>query len=159
MFTSSQEAQEEEDAASCRYANANVFGRCIVFRCTDITVSRPATHTPVFQPATRVINTLLRLVHGGSEGWHTQSTGAHSTGAHSTGACPKHLELEITDKIPHVSSTRKSQGHSKKNEDYWKWEGEETLITKRRDGTISYHRIAKIVLVTQGLSLMKGKLN
>ena len=68
------------------------------------------------QPATRVINTLMRLVHGGSEGWHS----------HPTGACPKHPE--INDNIPHVNSTRKSQGLSKKNEDYWQWEGEETLI-------------------------------
>ena len=68
------------------------------------------------QPATRVINTLMRLVHGGSEGWHS----------HSTGACQKHPE--ISDNIPHVSPTRKSQGLSKKNEDYWQWEGEETLI-------------------------------
>ena len=68
------------------------------------------------QPATRVINTLMRLVHGGSEGWHS----------HSTGACQKHPE--INDNIPHVSPTRKSQGLSKKNEDYWQWEGEETLI-------------------------------
>ena len=28
------------------------------------------------QPATRVINTLMRLVHGGSEGWHSHPTGA-----------------------------------------------------------------------------------
>ena len=42
------------------------------------------------------------------------------------GACQK--QTEIYDKIPDVSSTRKSQGLSKKNEDYWKWEGEETLI-------------------------------
>ena len=70
------------------------------------------------QPATRVINTLMRLkiVHGESEGWHS----------HSTGACQKHPE--ISDNIPHVSPTRKSQGLSKKNEDYWQWEGEETLI-------------------------------
>ena len=68
------------------------------------------------QPATRVINTLMRLVHGGSEGWHL----------HSTGACQKHPE--ISDNIPHVSPTRKSQGLSKKNEDYWQWEGEETFI-------------------------------
>ena len=67
------------------------------------------------QPATRVINTLMRLVHGGSEGWHSHSTS-------TTGACHKHPELEINDHIPHVSSTRKSQG--KKNEDYWQWEGE-----------------------------------
>ena len=58
----------------------------------------------------------MRLVHGGSEGWHS----------HSTGACQKHPE--INDNIPHVSPTRKSQGLSKKNEDYWQWEGEETLI-------------------------------
>ena len=45
------------------------------------------------QPATRVINTLMRLVHGGSEGWHS----------HSTGACHKHPE--ISDNIPHVSPT------------------------------------------------------
>ena len=70
------------------------------------------------QPATRVINTLMRLVHGGSEGWHSHS--------HPTGACQKHPE--INDNIPHVNSTRKSQGLSKKNEDYWQWEGEETLI-------------------------------
>ena len=68
------------------------------------------------QPATRVINTLMRLVHGGSEGWHS----------HSTGACQKHPE--INDNIPHVGPTRKSQGLSKKHEDYWQWEGEETLI-------------------------------
>ena len=71
------------------------------------------------QPATRVINTLTRLVHGVSEGWHSHST---------TGACPKHPELEINDHILHVSSTRKSQGLGKKNENSWKWQGEETLI-------------------------------
>ena len=73
------------------------------------------------QPATRVLNTRMRLVHGGSEGWHT----------HSTGACPKHPELEINN-IPPVSSTRKSQGLGRKNEDYWEWEGEETLIRIHR---------------------------
>ena len=35
---------------------------------------------------------------------------------------------EIHDRIPRVSSTRKSQGIGKKTEDYWKWEGNETLI-------------------------------
>ena len=74
------------------------------------------------QPATRVINTLMRLVHGGSEGWHSHS--------HPTGAYQKHPE--ISDNIPHVNSTRKSQGLSKKNEDYWQWEGEETLIRIHR---------------------------
>ena len=43
---------------------------------------RPQPIHQLLQPATPVINTLMRLVHGGSEGWHT----------HSTGACPKHLE-------------------------------------------------------------------
>ena len=102
------------------------------------------------QPATRVLNTLMRLVHGGSEGWHT----------HSTGACPKHPELEINN-IPPVSSTRKSQGLGRKNEDYWEWEGEETLIRihRRREGRISCHRIAKTVPVTLGSFVMKGKLN
>ena len=74
------------------------------------------------QPATRVINTLMRLVHGGSERWHT-SEKQHQK---QNGACQK--QTEINDNIPDVSSTRKSQGLSKKNEDYWKWEGKETLI-------------------------------
>ena len=71
------------------------------------------------QPATRVINTLTRLVHGGSEWWRSHS---------KNGACPKHPEPEINDRIPHVSSTRKSQGLGRRTNDYWKWEGNETLI-------------------------------
>ena len=77
------------------------------------------------QPTTRVINTLMRLVHGGSEGegWHSNNDET------PTGACQKHPEVSaINDTIPLVSSTRKSQGLGKKNEDYWQWEGEETLI-------------------------------
>ena len=77
------------------------------------------------QPTTRVINTLMRLVHGGSEGegWHSNNDET------PTGACQKHPEVSaINDTIPFVSSTRKSQGLGKKNEDYWQWEGEETLI-------------------------------
>ena len=75
------------------------------------------------QPATRVINTLMRLVHGGSEGWHSHSEGWHSHSTSTTGACHKHPESEINETIPHVNSTRKSQVLSKKNEDYWQWEG------------------------------------
>ena len=41
---------------------------------------------------------------------------------------PQASALEINDHIPHVSSTRKSQGLGKRTEDYWKWEGDETLI-------------------------------
>ena len=79
------------------------------------------------QPATRVINTLMRLVHGGSEGWHTsEKHTSEKQHQKQNGACQK--QTEINDNIPDVSSTRKSQGLSKKNEDYWKWEGEETLI-------------------------------
>ena len=77
------------------------------------------------QPATRVINTLMRLVHGGSEGWPTDNQKQHQK-QNLTGAYQK--LTEINDKIPDVSSTRKSQGLSRQNEDYWKWEGEETLI-------------------------------
>jgi len=61
----------------------------------------------------------MRLVHMGGEGWHSHPTS-------TTGACHKHPE--INDNIPHVNPTRKSQGLSRKNEDYWQWEGEETLI-------------------------------
>ena len=78
------------------------------------------------QPATRVINTLMRLVHGGSEGWPTETEKQHQKQNYANSACQK--LTEINDKIPDVSSTRKSQGLSKQNEDYWKWEGEETLI-------------------------------
>ena len=84
------------------------------------------------QPATRVINTLMRLVHGGSEGegWHSHSDSerGHSKSTSTTGPCHKHPESEINDNIPHVNSTRKSQVLNKKNEDHWQWEGEETLI-------------------------------
>ena len=84
------------------------------------------------QPTTRVINTLMRLVHGGSEGegWHSHNDERrHPHSKSTTSACHKHPELStINDTIPHVSSTRKSQGLGKKNEDYWQWEWEETLI-------------------------------
>ena len=82
------------------------------------------------QPATRVINTLMRLVHGGSEGegWHSHSEKGHSQSTSTPGLCHKHPESDINDTIPHVQSTRKSQVLDKKNEDYWQWDGKETLI-------------------------------
>ena len=82
------------------------------------------------QPATRVINTLMRLVHGGSEGegWHSHSEKGHSQSTSTPGLCHKHPESDINDTIPHVKSTRKSQVLDKKNEDYWQWDGKETLI-------------------------------
>ena len=82
------------------------------------------------QPATRVINTLMRLVHGGSEGegWHSHSEKGHSQSTSTPGPCHKHPESDINDTIPHVNSTRKSQVLDKKNEDYWQWDGKETLI-------------------------------
>ena len=82
------------------------------------------------QPATRVINTLMRLVHGGSEGegWHSHSEKGHPQSTSTPGLCHKHPESEINDTIPHVKSTRKSQALNKKNEDYWQWDGKETLI-------------------------------
>ena len=77
--------------------------------------------------ATRVINTLMRLVHGGSEGegWHSHSEKGHPQSTSTPGPCQ---HPEINDNIPHVNSTRKSQVLNKKNEDYWQWEGKETLI-------------------------------
>ena len=82
------------------------------------------------QPATRVINTLMRLVHGGSEGegWHSHSEKGHSQSTSTPGLCHKHPESDINDTIPHVKSTRKSQVLDKENEDYWQWDGKETLI-------------------------------
>ena len=82
------------------------------------------------QPATRVINTLMRLVHGGSEGegWHSHSDKGHPQSTSTPGLCHKHPESDINDTIPHVRSTRKSQVLDKKNEDYWQWDGKETLI-------------------------------
>ena len=82
------------------------------------------------QPATRVINTLMRLVHGGSEGegWHSHSEKGQSQSTSTPGLCHKHPESDINDTIPHVQSTRKSQVLDKKNEDYWQWDGKETLI-------------------------------
>ena len=82
------------------------------------------------QPATRVINTLMRLVHGGSEGegWHSHSDKGHPQSTSTPGLCHKHPESNINDTIPHVRSTRKSQVLDKKNEDYWQWDGKETLI-------------------------------
>ena len=91
------------------------------------------------QPATRVINTLMRLVHGGSEGegwhshsegegWHSHSEKGHPQSTSTPGLCHQHPESEINDTIPHVKSTRKSQVLDKKNEDYWQWDGKETLI-------------------------------
>ena len=79
------------------------------------------------QPATRVINTLMRLVHGGSdgEGWHSHSERGHPQSTSTPGLCQ---HPEINDNIPHVNPTRKSQVLNKKNEDYWQWEGKETLI-------------------------------
>ena len=82
------------------------------------------------QPATRVINTLMRLVHGGSEGegWHSHSDKGHPQSTSTPGLCHKHPESDINDTIPHVKSTRKSQMLDKKNEDHWQWDGKETLI-------------------------------
>ena len=80
---------------------------------------RPQPIYQCLQPATRVINTHTRLVHGGTEGWPLHST---------TGACPSHPDVEIHDRILNVSSTRKSQGLGRKTEDYWKWDGNERLI-------------------------------
>ena len=82
------------------------------------------------QPATRVINTLMRLVHGKSEGegWHSHSEKGHPQSTSTPGLCHKHPESNINDTIPHVRSTRKSQVLDKKNEDYWQWDGKETLI-------------------------------
>ena len=82
------------------------------------------------QPATRVINTLMRLVHGGSEGegWHSHSDKGHPQSTSTPGLCHKHPESDINDNIPHVKSTRKSQVLDKKNEDHWQWDGKETLI-------------------------------
>ena len=79
------------------------------------------------QPATRVINTLMRLVHGGSEGegWHSHSERGHPQSTSTPGLCQ---HPEINDNIPRVNPTRKSQVLNKKNEDYWQWEGKETLI-------------------------------
>ena len=60
------------------------------------------------QPATRVINTLMRLVHGGSEGegWHSHSDKGHPQSTSTPGLCHKHPESDINDTIPHVRSTR-----------------------------------------------------
>ena len=82
------------------------------------------------QPATRVINTLMRLVHGGSEGEgrHSHSDKGHPQSTSTPGLCHKHPESDINDTIPHVKSTRKSQMLDKKNEDHWQWDGKETLI-------------------------------
>ena len=82
------------------------------------------------QPATRVINTLMRLVHGGSEGegWHSHSEKGHPQSTSTPGLCHTHPELDINDNIPFVKSTRKSQVLGKKNEDHWQWDGKETLI-------------------------------
>ena len=70
------------------------------------------------QPATRVINTLMRLVHGGSEGegWHSHSDKGPPQSTSTPGLCHKHPESDINDTIPHVKSTRKSQKLDKKNE-------------------------------------------
>ena len=72
----------------------------------------------------------MRLVHGGSEGegWHSHSEKGHSQSTSTPGLCHKHPESDINDTIPHVKSTRKSQVLDKKNEDYWQWDGKETLI-------------------------------
>ena len=82
------------------------------------------------QPATRVINTLMRLVHGGSEGegWHSHSEKRHPQSTSTPGLCHSHPELDINDNIPFVKPTRKSQVLGKKNEDHWQWDGKETLI-------------------------------
>ena len=94
------------------------------------------------QPATRVINTIMRLVHGGSEGegWHSHSEKGHPQSTSTPGPCHKHPELDINDNIPFVKSTRKSQVLGKKNEDHWQWDGKETLIrihkTPRRQNFI-----------------------
>ena len=82
------------------------------------------------QSATRVINTLMRLVHGGSEGegWHSHSDKGHPQSTSTPGLCHKHPESDINDTIPHVKSTRKSQMLDKKNEDHWQWDGKEALI-------------------------------
>ena len=69
----------------------------------------------------------------GGEGSHSHpSEGWHSHPNSTIGACHKHPEINDNiphvNYIPHVNSTRKSQGLSKKNEDYWQWEGGETLI-------------------------------
>ena len=82
------------------------------------------------QPATRVINTLMRLVHGGSEGegWHSHSEKGQPQSTSTPGLCHTHPELDINDNIPFVKSTRKSQVLGKKNEDHWQWDGKETLI-------------------------------
>ena len=91
---------------------------------------RPKSIHQCLQPATRVINTLMRLVHGGSEGegWHSHSDKGHPQSTSTPGLCHKHPESDINDTIPHVKSTRKSQVLNKKNEDHWQWDGKETLI-------------------------------
>ena len=90
----------------------------------------PTSIHQCLQPATRVINTLMRLVHGGSEGegWHSHSDKGHPQSTSTPGLCHKHPESDINDTIPHVKSTRKSQMLDRKNEDHWQWDGKETLI-------------------------------
>ena len=48
------------------------------------------------QPATRVINTLMHLVHGGSEGegWHSHSDKGHPQSTSTPGLCHKHPESD-----------------------------------------------------------------
>ena len=62
------------------------------------------------------------------EGWHSHSEKGHPQSTSTPGLCHKHPESDINDTIPHVKSTRKSQMLDKKNEDYWQWDGKETLI-------------------------------
>ena len=56
-----------------------------------------------------------------------KARGTHSP-LQTPGLCHTHPELDISDNIPFVKSTRKSQVLGKKNEDHWQWDGKETLI-------------------------------
>ena len=76
-------------------------------------------------PSSRVINTLLRLVHGGSHG-----PGAPQARSFSTHECSTVMneQSDIEDLPIERSYSRREVKQNDVNKDYWEWEDDETLV-------------------------------